>query len=51
MLMRSLKVTLISAQENIDETPAGQLMHGILAALNEYRSNSPSVSLAVVVGG
>lgn len=35
MLMRSLKVTLISAQENIDETPAGQLMRGILAAFNE----------------
>src|SRR5689334_4267610 len=31
MTMRALKVTLISAQENIDETPAGQLMHGILA--------------------
>jgi hypothetical protein len=30
--MRSLKVTLISAQENIDETPPGQLMHGVLAA-------------------
>ena len=40
MLMRSLRVTLASAQENIDETPAGQLMHGILAAFNEYRSES-----------
>jgi len=32
MTMRALGVTLVSAQENIDETPAGQLMHGILAA-------------------
>ncbi len=31
-------VALVSATENIDETPEGQMLHGILATLNEYRS-------------
>jgi site-specific DNA recombinase len=38
MSLRPLKVTLVSATENIDETPVGQLMHGILATINEFRS-------------
>ncbi len=38
MSLRRYHVTLISATESIDETPVGQLMHGILAAFNEYRS-------------
>jgi DNA invertase Pin-like site-specific DNA recombinase len=50
MLMRSLKVTLVSAQENIDETPAGQLMHGILAAFNEYRSNADGADIRYKTG-
>jgi transcriptional regulator with XRE-family HTH domain len=50
MMMRSLKVTLISAQENIDETPAGQLMHGILAAINEYRSNADGADIRYKMG-
>jgi site-specific DNA recombinase len=50
MLMRSLKVTLISAQENIDETPAGQLMHGILAAMNEYRSSADGADIRYKMG-
>jgi site-specific DNA recombinase len=50
MLMRSLKVTLVSAQENIDETPAGQLMHGILAAFNEYRSNADGADIRYKMG-
>ena len=50
MLMRSMKVTLISAQENIDETPAGQLMHGILAAFNEYRSNADGADIRYKMG-
>jgi site-specific DNA recombinase len=50
MLMRSLKVTLISAQENIDETPARQLMHGILAAFNEYRSNADGADIRYKMG-
>jgi site-specific DNA recombinase len=50
VLMRSLKVTLVSAQENIDETPAGQLMHGILAAFNEYRSNADGADIRYKMG-
>jgi len=50
MMMRSMKVTLISAQENIDETPAGQLMHGILAAFNEYRSNADGADIRYKMG-
>jgi DNA invertase Pin-like site-specific DNA recombinase len=50
MTMRSLKVTLVSAQENIDETPAGQLMHGILAAFNEYRSMADGVDIRYKMG-
>jgi site-specific DNA recombinase len=33
-------VKLVSASENIDETPAGQLMHGMLATFAEYYSNN-----------
>jgi hypothetical protein len=50
VLMRSLKVALISAQENIDETPAGQLTHGILAAFNEYRSNADGADIRYKMG-
>ncbi len=38
MELRKQGVNLISATESIDETPVGQLMHGILASFNEYRS-------------
>ncbi|MGD1056968.1 MAG: recombinase family protein [Solirubrobacteraceae bacterium] len=33
-------IKLVSATENIDETPAGQLMHGMLASFAEYYSNN-----------
>jgi site-specific DNA recombinase len=33
-------VTLVSATENIDDTPAGRLMHGMLATFAEYYSNN-----------
>jgi DNA invertase Pin-like site-specific DNA recombinase len=33
-------IKLVSASENIDETPAGQLMHGMLATFAEYYSNN-----------
>ena len=39
-------VTLISATESIDATPVGQLMHGILAAFNEYRSREDGADIA-----
>jgi predicted site-specific integrase-resolvase len=29
---------LVSVAENVDETPAGMLTHGVLAAVNEFRS-------------
>jgi len=50
MAMRASKVTLVSAQENIDETPAGQLMHGILAAFNEYRSSADGADIRYKMG-
>lgn len=50
MTMRTMHVTLISAQENIDETPAGQLMHGILAAFNEYRSTADGADIRYKMG-
>ena len=31
---------LISVKENVDETPAGNLMHGILASIAEYESRN-----------
>jgi site-specific DNA recombinase len=50
MELRARKVTLISAQENIDETPSGQLMHGVLAAINEYRSSSDGADIRYKMG-
>jgi DNA invertase Pin-like site-specific DNA recombinase len=38
-------VKLVSASENIDETPAGQLMHGMLATFAEYYSNNLSTEI------
>ncbi|HEV7557046.1 MAG TPA: recombinase family protein, partial [Kofleriaceae bacterium] len=36
----AMNTALISATENIDATPAGQLMHGMLATFAEYYSNN-----------
>lgn len=41
----SMGVKLVSASENIDETPAGQLMHGMLATFAEYYSNNLSTEI------
>ena len=35
-----MRIKLVSASENIDETPAGRLMHGMLATFAEYYSNN-----------
>jgi len=35
-----MNIKLVSASENIDETPAGRLMHGMLATFAEYYSNN-----------
>jgi site-specific DNA recombinase len=43
-------VTLISATESIDETPVGQLMHGILSAFNEYRSREDGADISYKMG-
>ena len=36
---------LVSVLENIDETPAGKLTHGVLASVNEFRSAGDNVRL------
>ena len=38
--LRKAGCKLISVKENIDETPAGTLMHGILATIAEYESRN-----------
>lgn len=38
--LQVMGITLISATENIDETPSGRLMHGMLATIAEYYSNN-----------
>lgn len=43
-------VTLISATEQIDAAPVVQLMHGILAAFNEYRSREDGADIAYKMG-
>jgi len=43
-------VILVSATEQIDETPVGQLMHGLLAAFNEYRSAKDGADIAYKMG-
>ena len=43
-------VTLISATESIDDSPVGQLMHGILAAFNEYRSREDGADISYKMG-
>lgn len=48
--LRKRGVTLVSATENIDATPVGQLMHGLLAAFNEYRSAKDGVDIAYKMG-
>jgi hypothetical protein len=40
----------ISATESIDKTPVGQLMHGILAVFNEYRSREDGADIAYKMG-
>ena len=43
-------VTLVSASENVDATPVGQLTHGLLAAVNEYRSARDGADIAYKMG-
>lgn len=48
--LRKYGVTLISATESIDETPVGQLMHGILASFNEFRSAEDGADIRYKMG-
>ncbi len=36
--LRDANISLVSVTENIDETPSGMLMHGILASMAEFYS-------------
>lgn len=47
MELRTAHVALISATENIDETPEGQLVHGMLATVNEYRSAADGADIRI----
>ena len=50
MLLRKHKVSLVSATESIDDTPVGQLMHGILASFNEFRSAEDGADIRYKMG-
>ena len=43
--LRRHNVSLISATEPIDESPEGQLMHAMLAAMNEFRSKGDGADI------
>lgn len=48
--LRQRGVSLISATEAVDDTPVGQLMHGILATFNEYQSRESGADIAYKMG-
>ena len=48
--LRKRGVILVSATEAIDDTPVGQLMHGILATFNEYQSRQSGADIAYKMG-
>ena len=48
--LRKRGITLISATEAVDDTPVGQLMHGILATFNEYQSRESGADIAYKMG-
>lgn len=50
MSLRKYKVSLVSATESIDETPVGQLVHGILATINEFRSAEDRADIRYKIG-
>ncbi len=50
MELRKHDVTLVSATESIDETPVGQLVHGLLDAVNEYRSSKDGADIRYKMG-
>ena len=48
--LRKRGVTLVSATESVDDSPVGQLMHGILATFNEYQSRESGADIAYKMG-
>jgi DNA invertase Pin-like site-specific DNA recombinase len=48
MNLRKHGVTLVSATESIDETPVGQLVHGLFATVNEFRSAKDGADIRYV---
>src|SRR3990170_40460 len=40
LLIKKAGATLVSATENIDETPSGKLLHGIMATIAEFYSSN-----------
>jgi site-specific DNA recombinase len=40
LAIQQAKVTLVSATENIDETPSGMLLHGIMSTIAEFYSRN-----------
>jgi site-specific DNA recombinase len=43
--LRKIGVTLVSATENIDETPSGMLLHGIMSSIAEFYSHNLSAEV------
>jgi site-specific DNA recombinase len=50
MSLRKYSVSLVSATESIDDTPVGQLVHGILATINEFRSAEDGADIRYKMG-
>lgn len=48
--LRQRGITLVSATEAIDDSPVGQLMHGVLASFNEYQSRQSGADIANKMG-
>ncbi len=43
-------VSLVSATENVDDTPEGQMLMGVLAALNQFRSQGDGADIRYKMG-
>ena len=48
--LQKRKVSLVSATENIDDTPEGQMLMGVLAALNQFRSQGDGADIRYKMG-
>ena len=41
LAIKAAGATLVSCSENIDETPSGMLLHGIMSSIAEFYSQKP----------